>query len=46
MTDLPAAPYYHEVYSHGANKKVKGIIMMESGDPHLHTPAGQVWLDQ
>jgi peptide/nickel transport system substrate-binding protein len=46
MTDLPAAPYYHEVYFHGANKKVKGIIMMESGDPHLHTPAGQVWLDK
>jgi len=46
MTDLPAAPYYHEVYFHGASKKVKGIIMMESGDPHLHTPAGQVWLDK
>jgi ABC-type transport system substrate-binding protein len=46
MTDLPAVPYYHEVYFHGANKKVKGIIVTESGDPHLYTPAGQVWLDK
>ncbi|MGH7887399.1 MAG: ABC transporter substrate-binding protein [Candidatus Binatia bacterium] len=46
MAELPAAPYYHEVYTHGAKKYVKGIIMMESGDPHLHTPAGQVWLDK
>jgi ABC-type transport system substrate-binding protein len=46
MTDLPAAPYYNEYFFHGAHKKVKGLIFMESGDPHLHTPAGQVWLDQ
>lgn len=46
MAELPAAPYYHEVYSHAAKKYVKGIITMESGDPHLHTPAGQVWLDK
>jgi peptide/nickel transport system substrate-binding protein len=46
MAELPAAPYYHEVYTHAAKKYVKGIIMMESGDPHLHTPAGQVWLDK
>jgi len=46
LAELPGVPYYHEYYFHGAHRKVKGLIFMESGDPHLHTPVSQVWLEQ
>ena len=45
LTELPAVPYYNEYWFHGAHKKVKGLMFLETGDPHIHNPAAQIWLE-